>query len=74
MQGVVGYLPQHFGLYLHMSAYDYLEYRALLEGFKDGSARRKRVQECLEQVSRRHGEKEDAGAGDVCAHVSRHVC
>ena len=51
MQGVIGYLPQHFGLYLHMSAYDYLEYRALLEGFKDGPARRKRVQECLEQVN-----------------------
>ncbi|MDP6040613.1 MAG: efflux RND transporter permease subunit, partial [Candidatus Latescibacteria bacterium] len=51
MQGVIGYLPQHFGLYLHMSAYNYLEYRALLEGFKDGSARRKRVQECLEQVN-----------------------
>jgi len=34
-----------------MSAYNYLEYRALLEGFKDGSARRKRVQECLEQVN-----------------------
>ena len=51
MQGVIGYLPQHFGLYLHMSAYNYLEYRALLEGFKDGAARRKRVQECLEQVN-----------------------
>jgi ABC-type multidrug transport system ATPase subunit len=51
MQGVIGYLPQHFGLYLHMSAYNYLEYRALLEGFKDGVARRKRVQECLEQVN-----------------------
>ena len=51
MQGVIGYLPQHFGLYLHMSAYNYLEYRALLQGFKDGVARRKRVQECLEQVN-----------------------
>ncbi len=51
MQGLIGYLPQHFGLYLHMSAYDYLEYRALLEGFKDRAARRKRVRECLEQVN-----------------------
>ena len=51
MRGVIGYLPQHFGLYLHMSAWDYLEYRALLQGFKDGATRRKRVQECLEQVN-----------------------
>ena len=51
MQGLIGYLPQHFGLYLHMSAYNYMEYRALLEGFKDGPARRKRIQECLEQVN-----------------------
>ena len=50
-QGLIGYLPQHFGLYLHMSAYNYMEYRALLEGFKDGPARRKRIQECLEQVN-----------------------
>lgn len=51
MRGVIGYLPQHFGLYLHMSAGDYLEYRALLQGFKDTAARRKRVQACLEQVN-----------------------
>lgn len=51
LQGVIGYLPQHFGLYDHMSAFDYLEYRALLEGFNDGAQRRHRVSECLEQVN-----------------------
>lgn len=51
LQGVIGYLPQHFGLYNHMTAYDYLEYRALLEGFKEGAKRRHRVSECLEQVN-----------------------
>ncbi|MDA0712014.1 MAG: efflux RND transporter permease subunit, partial [bacterium] len=51
LQGVIGYLPQHFGLYNHLSAFDYLDYRALLEGFKDGYLRRNRVMECLEQVN-----------------------
>jgi len=51
LQGVIGYLPQQFGLYNHMSAFNYLEYRALLEGFKDGTTRRYRVSECLEQVN-----------------------
>ncbi|MGA1199588.1 MAG: ABC transporter ATP-binding protein, partial [Candidatus Latescibacterota bacterium] len=51
LQGVIGYLPQHFGLYNHMSAFNYLEYRAILEGFKDNTKRRYRVLECLEQVN-----------------------
>jgi ABC-type multidrug transport system ATPase subunit len=51
LQGLIGYLPQHFGLYLHLSAFDFLDYRALLEGFKDGPKREKRVMECLDQVN-----------------------
>ena len=50
-RGIIGYLPQHFGLYNHMTAFNYLEYRALLEGFQDGRLRRNRVSECLEQVN-----------------------
>jgi len=51
VQGLIGYLPQHFGYYAHLSAYDFLDYRALLEGFKDRVERRERVLECLEQVN-----------------------
>ena len=50
-QGLIGYLPQHFGLYDHMKAGEYLEYRALLEGFRDPVERRQRVQACLQQVN-----------------------
>jgi multidrug efflux pump subunit AcrB/ABC-type multidrug transport system ATPase subunit len=53
VQGLIGYLPQHFGYYAHLSAYDFLDYRALLEGFKDGVERNARVLECLEQVNLR---------------------
>lgn len=51
VQGVIGYLPQHFGLYEHMSAYQYLDYRALLEGFRDPGLRRERVAASLAQVN-----------------------
>ncbi len=50
LQGIVGYLPQSFGLYDHMSAYEYLDYRALLEGLRGQEERRDRVLWCLQQV------------------------
>ena len=51
VQGLIGYLPQHFGTYDNMSGYDYLQYRGLLEGFKDKAEREERVLACLEQVN-----------------------
>ncbi len=51
IHGLIGYLPQHFGNYGHLSAYEFLEYRALLEGFKDRKTRETRVIESLEQVN-----------------------
>ena len=50
LQGLIGYLPQHFGLYEHMTGYEYLDYRALLEGFREPEERHERVTACLEQV------------------------
>ncbi len=49
--GLIGYLPQHFGLYNHLSAGQYLTYRALLEGFREETARSRRVHEILEEVN-----------------------
>ena len=51
VQGVIGYLPQYFGLYEHLTAYQYLDYRALLEGFRDAGLRRERVNASLVQVN-----------------------
>ena len=59
VQGVIGYLPQYFGLYEHMSPYQYLDYRALLEGFRDPTLRRERVTASLEQVNL-EGRQDDA--------------
>jgi len=49
--GLIGYLPQHFGLYNHLTAGQYLTYRALLEGFREEKARERRVHEILEEVN-----------------------
>ena len=49
--GLIGYLPQHFGLYNHLGAGQYLHYRALLEGFRDEGERTRRVHEILEEVN-----------------------
>jgi len=57
LEGLIGYLPQHFGLYDHLTVAAYLEYRALLEGFRQPARRRQRVDACLSQVNlddRRH--------------------
>ncbi|NKB72082.1 MAG: ATP-binding cassette domain-containing protein [Candidatus Latescibacteria bacterium] len=51
IRALIGYLPQHFGLYDHMTAYAYLEYRALLEGLREPVARRQRLEAVLEQVN-----------------------
>lgn len=48
---LIGYLPQHFGLYDHLTAWQYLIYRALLEGFQERAGRERRVREILEQVN-----------------------
>ena len=49
--GLIGYLPQHFGLYNHLPAGQYLTYRALLEGFREEKERDRRVHEILEEVN-----------------------
>jgi len=62
VQGLIGYLPQHFGLYNHLSAYEFLEYRALLEGIKDRGERRARVTACLDQVNLLDRKDDDIGS------------
>ncbi|MGV8139152.1 MAG: hypothetical protein AB2L20_28495 [Mangrovibacterium sp.] len=40
LQGLIGYLPQEFGTYENMPAWQYLEYQALLKGLTDIAKRR----------------------------------
>jgi ABC-type multidrug transport system ATPase subunit len=46
LRGVLGYLPQDFGVYPNLNAVEFLEYMAAIKGL-DGRAARQRVDELL---------------------------
>jgi len=50
LQGLIGYLPQEFGMYENMSAYAYLDYQAILKGITNVDERKIRLKEVLESV------------------------
>jgi len=50
LQGLIGYLPQAFGTYENMSAYDFLDYQAILKGIKDTKTREERIEYVLTNV------------------------
>jgi len=47
----LGYLPQDFGVYPSVSAYDLLDHLAVLKGVADRKARREQVEALLEQTN-----------------------
>ncbi|MBT6767045.1 MAG: ATP-binding cassette domain-containing protein, partial [Prolixibacteraceae bacterium] len=50
LQGLIGYLPQAFGTYENMSAWEFLEYQAILKGIKDSKVRSERLEYVLKNV------------------------
>jgi len=50
LQGLIGYLPQAFGTYENMSAWDFLDYQAILKGIKDTKVREERLEYVLKNV------------------------
>ena len=50
LQGLIGYLPQEFGTYENMSAWDYLDYQTILKGITDRETREKRIEYVLKSV------------------------
>ena len=51
LQGLIGYLPQAFGSYEHMSAWSYLDYQAILKGLTDNKERKERLEYVLSSVN-----------------------
>ncbi|MBD3166042.1 ATP-binding cassette domain-containing protein, partial [bacterium] len=50
LQGLIGYLPQEFGTYENMTAYEFLDYLAILKGITDTAERRERIEYVLSSV------------------------
>jgi len=50
LQGLIGYLPQEFGTYENMSAWEYLDYQAILKGITDVQVRDERIEYVLKAV------------------------
>lgn len=50
LQSLIGFLPQEFGMYEHMSAWDFLDYQAMLKGITDSKVRKERLEYVLKSV------------------------
>jgi ABC-type multidrug transport system ATPase subunit len=50
LQGLIGYLPQEFGSYENMSAYEFLDYQAILKGLTNPLEREVRIEYVLSSV------------------------
>lgn len=50
LQGLIGYLPQAFGTYENMSAWEFLDYQSILKGIKDTKTRNERLEYVLKNV------------------------
>ena len=50
LQGLIGYLPQAFGTYENMSAWQFLDYQAILKGITDINVRNERLEYVLKSV------------------------
>nr|MBP7504340.1 efflux RND transporter permease subunit [Prolixibacteraceae bacterium] len=50
LQGLIGYLPQEFGTYENMTAWEFLDYQAILKGITDVGLRSQRLEYVLKAV------------------------
>ena len=50
LQSLIGFLPQEFGMYESMSAWDFLDYQAILKGITDETVRKERLEYVLTAV------------------------
>lgn len=62
LQGLIGYLPQAFGTYENMSAWEFLDYQAILKGIKDTATREARLEYVLKSVHMYERRKDKIGS------------
>jgi len=82
LQGLIGYLPQEFGTYENMTAYEFLDYQAILKNIKESSTRKERIEYVLKSVhmfdrkdekigSYSGGMKQRIGIAQILLHLPR---
>lgn len=82
LQGLIGYLPQEFGTYENMTAWEYLNYQAILKNITDTGTRYERVRYVLGAVhmidrkdekigSYSGGMKQRIGIAQILIHLPR---
>ena len=62
LQGLIGYLPQAFGTYENMSAWEFLDYQGILKGITDIETRHKRLEYVLKSVHMFDRKDDDIGS------------
>lgn len=62
LQGLIGYLPQEFGMYENMTAWDFLHYMGILKKLYDEKERTKRVEYVLNAVHMYDNKDEKIGS------------
>ena len=60
-KSVLGYLPQELGMYLELTAEQFVDYMAILKGMDDAKQRAVRVAEVLAMVASRTPAQQDQG-------------
>jgi multidrug efflux pump subunit AcrB/ABC-type multidrug transport system ATPase subunit len=82
LQGLIGYLPQEFGAYENMKAWDFLDYQAILKGVSEKQKREKLVDYVLSAVHMQEyrnkkigsfsgGMKQRMGIAQILLHLPR---
>ncbi len=82
LQGLIGYLPQEFGMYENMTAYEFLNYQAMLKNLLDKEKREEMVNYVLSSVhmeGHKHekissysgGMKQRIGIAQILLHLPR---
>ncbi len=71
LQSLIGFLPQEFGTYEHMTSWEFLDYQAILKGLTDGKTREERIEYVLKAV--RMYERKDDKIGSFSGGMKQRV-